>query len=702
MKALKLIINQKFRPDMSDDEVYEVTRGDWVIGDNRRQEAQYAMAVGDGKVRGLYKIDKWEPVSHDGQIRWRFTGKPADEPLRGECVGKHKRNLRGDASPVDLIDLDVFRYFGHDIEKKHIIQAFNYIAEKGDVRNHDIHYVFRPARKKSVIYNEKKYAAKEVMRIAYCYKIGEKPAEDNGKFSESQWRLFSRNSASWTTNMATDFLRKLEFEIFSAPEDDSVAEQEKPPMKSWELKLLEQFYQIILYGPPGTGKTYTAKKILSELFDEDDLEDLQGENWDIVQFHPSYNYEDFVRGIQAKTTKSGQVTYETDNRVFGNLCMHASYNPNAKYALIIDEINRADVSAVLGELIYALEYRGERVRTPYLGDIIIPPNLYIIGTMNTADRTIGQIDYAVRRRFAFVSCPPERDVIEQQFPDALDVYDETQSLFDEINGDMSSDFNADDVRIGHSYFMAEGRALDNQIKYKVIPILREYVKNGVLKSAASQKIDKIQDDIDNLYISEQLDAGAEKTEAHDDPHVLTVAQQRQWRKMGETARRQLERQDLDHDEILKKLNFLKNRIAEKVEIFGALNVNDLLATRKNRLSFCWKHQSNGSSGSAGVGRTALGIIQDFIAQHPKLTAEELAEEFKDIELGNHKRIELLENISEPHRYFSNESDHVILDNGTTVCISREWGATGQSERQWDKFTSHMKQYGYSICLKSQE
>ena len=699
MKALKLIINQKFRPGMSDDEVYEVTQGDWVISDSRREDAEYAMAVGDGKVRGLYKIDKWESVLHDGQVRWRFTGESADEPLRGECVGKHKKNLRGEASPVDLIDLDVFRYFGHGIKKEHVIQAFKYIAEKGNVSNHDIHYVFRRARKTSVIYNGKQYAAKEVMRIAYCYKINEKPAEYNGKFSESQWRLFSRNSASWTTRMATYFLWNLGFAIFSAPEDDPAAEQEKPPTKSWELKLLEQFHQIILYGPPGTGKTYAAKKILSELFDEDDLEDLQGDNWNIVQFHPSYNYEDFVRGVQVKTTENGQVTYETTNRIFGQMCEHANYNPDAKYALIIDEINRANVSAVLGELIYALEYRGERVKTPYLGDIVIPPNLYIIGTMNTADRTIGQIDYAVRRRFAFVSCPPERDIIEQQFPDALDIYDETQSLFDKVNGDMPSDFNADDVRIGHSYFMAKGRTLDNQIMHQVIPILREYVKDGVLRNTASQKIDKIQDDIANSYFSEQWNASTEKTEVRDH---LTLAQQRQWRKICETARRELERQGLDNDDILKKLNLLKNRMVEKIEKLGAQSINDLLATRKDRLSFCWEHEHYGSSSFAGVGRTALGIIQDFIVQHPTLTAEELAEEFKDIELGNHKRIELLENISEPHRYFSNESDHVILDNGTTVCISREWGATGQSERQWDKFTSHMKQYGYSIYTKSQK
>ena len=116
-----------------------------------------------------------------------------------------------------------------------------------------------------------------------------------------------------------------------------------------------------------------------------------------------------------KTDDDNKVAYETVNRIFGDMCRKAkrrSRKRKIRLLLIIDEINRANVSAVLGELIYALEYRGEKVATPYaVGDkkeLVIPKNLYVIGTMNTADRTIGQIDYAVRRRFAFIALPAQR------------------------------------------------------------------------------------------------------------------------------------------------------------------------------------------------------------------------------------------------------------------------------------------------------
>ena len=486
MKALKLIINKKFRPDMLPEELYEASRGDWDISEEK-MDAQYALIVGDGKVRELYKINMWNPVPHKQKRRWRFDGEIAEESLRRECVGKRKRNLQGDANSVDLIDLDVFRHFGHGIEKEHVIQAFHYIDYNGEVGDYNIRYAFRPAKKKSVIYNGVQYAAKEVMRIAYCYKIGEKPDGDHRKFSERQWRLFNRSSEKWTTNMSLDFLHKMGFEVFFVPESDPIDMQKESRAKSWQLELLEQFNQIIFHGPPGTGKTRAAKQILDELFGEDEVDDLKGDRWDIVQFHPSYNYEDFVRGIKVKT-ENGKVTYEPVNRTFGKICNYALDNPNEKYVLIIDEINRANVSAVLGELIYALEYRGERVKTPYLGDIIIPPNLYVIGTMNTADRTIGQIDYAVRRRFAFVHCPPKKDIITD---------DEAKKHFSLINKmidkHISSDFDAKDVHIGHSYFLKSGKELDNIINYQILPILREYVKDGVLQGSATDIIDEIRE-----------------------------------------------------------------------------------------------------------------------------------------------------------------------------------------------------------------
>ena len=160
------------------------------------------------------------------------------------------------------------------------------------------------------------------------------------------------------------------------------------------------------------------------------------------------------------------------------------------FILIIDEINRANLAAVLGECIYALEYRGCAVKTPYAVDgneeLVIPPNLYLIGTMNTADRSIGHIDYAVRRRFAFVPLLPDRQIIEHQSNDdivirsALTLFDAVKKLFDE-RGYLAPDFHRDDVQVGHTYFLAEDSDdLFMKFTYQVYPLLREYYKDGVL------------------------------------------------------------------------------------------------------------------------------------------------------------------------------------------------------------------------------
>lgn len=157
------------------------------------------------------------------------------------------------------------------------------------------------------------------------------------------------------------------------------------------------------------------------------------------------------------------------------------------FILIIDEINRANLSSVLGELIYALEYRGEAVESMYAveedNQLILPPNLYIIGTMNTADRSVGHIDYAIRRRFAFVNVLPE-NLKEKQglesFHEAL--FLEVEKLFKEHT---SPEFEVKDVQLGHSYFIDKsneenGVGMDIRLEYEIKPILLEYVKDGVL------------------------------------------------------------------------------------------------------------------------------------------------------------------------------------------------------------------------------
>lgn len=226
---------------------------------------------------------------------------------------------------------------------------------------------------------------------------------------------------------------------------------------------------------------------------------LTGES-KIIQFHPSYTYEDFVRGIIIEN-KDGILEYFSKNKILAAFAKKASLNPDSNYVLIIDEINRANLSSVLGELIYALEYRGEAVESMYAVDedykLILPPNLYIIGTMNSADRSVGHIDYAIRRRFAFVDILPENLKEKQGLENFHEVlFLAVEKLFKEHT---SPEFEVHDVQLGHSYFIDKseeenGAGMDIRFKYEIKPILLEYVKDGVL----IEKDKDIKKEIDNL------------------------------------------------------------------------------------------------------------------------------------------------------------------------------------------------------------
>ena len=233
-----------------------------------------------------------------------------------------------------------------------------------------------------------------------------------------------------------------------------------------------------------------------------------GEN-KIIQFHPSYTYEDFVRGITVKSNEKSEIKYITENKVLADFAEKALNNKTSNYVLIIDEINRANLSSVLGELIYALEYRGEAVESIYeiKGDrkITLPPNLFIIGTMNTADRSVGQIDYAIRRRFAFVDVLPkvlsetdlnaERKEKDPQLYFNEDVFLKVKELFlDEDNNNsehLSEEFKAKDVQLGHSYFIYAEDNFKYNLDYEIKPILKEYVTDGILKSSALTEIEDL-------------------------------------------------------------------------------------------------------------------------------------------------------------------------------------------------------------------
>jgi hypothetical protein len=276
------------------------------------------------------------------------------------------------------------------------------------------------------------------------------------------------------------------------------------------IVLLENQKQIILQGPPGTGKTRLAKEIARFIVKgevDPKIDDIE-EQVKLIQFHPSYSYEDFVRGIVAKATATGTgIEYKTEDKVLADMAKEAlksqqeakEKNEEVKpYILIIDEINRANLSSVLGELIYALEYRDEAVESMYEieeegvkhREITLPSNLYIIGTMNTADRSIGHIDYAIRRRFTFIDVLANENNILNKFPMGNKLYENTVKIF--TSEYVSPEFNIEDIKIGHSYFIAtkEGSEKEEDIDklvlkyiYQVLPLLKEYEKDGIFKKS---------------------------------------------------------------------------------------------------------------------------------------------------------------------------------------------------------------------------
>jgi dynein-related subfamily AAA family protein len=238
--------------------------------------------------------------------------------------------------------------------------------------------------------------------------------------------------------------------------------------------LLEDKGQVVLYGPPGTGKTYLAVR-LAKAITQGDTERVS-----VVQFHPATSYEDFFEGLRPELTEAGQVIYRRRRGPLVAITEQATADPNRAYVLVIDEINRANLPKVFGELLFLLENRKEPVRTLYRPEepFRLPVNLWIIGTMNTADRSIALIDAAMRRRFHFVPFFPHdgpmKNLLRSWLSDGggrLGVAD----LLDEVNKELLA-LVGEHLLIGPSHFMRadlSDRALARIWTYNIFPLIEE-------------------------------------------------------------------------------------------------------------------------------------------------------------------------------------------------------------------------------------
>jgi 5-methylcytosine-specific restriction protein B len=241
------------------------------------------------------------------------------------------------------------------------------------------------------------------------------------------------------------------------------------------VELLKIKKNIVLQGAPGVGKTFAAKRLAYSIMGVKDKRRVA-----MVQFHQSYSYEDFIMGYRPTATG-----YEIRKGVFYNFCKNAEIDGDKDYFFIIDEINRGNLSKIFGELFMLIENdkRGLELQLLYENELFsIPKNVYIIGMMNTADRSLAMIDYALRRRFAFYDLKPAFK------SDGFRTYRESLNnekfnrLIDEViqlnNAIANDDSLGEGFCIGHSYFCnlksINDKTLSNIVEYEIIPLIKEY------------------------------------------------------------------------------------------------------------------------------------------------------------------------------------------------------------------------------------
>lgn len=292
----------------------------------------------------------------------------------------------------------------------------------------------------------------------------------------------------------TDYVAKLNALYEGGADDDDVEPEEKEFPEYSVEKYLEEVYMdgdsydtlvelirvkknVILQGAPGVGKTFAAKRLAYSMMGVKDQERVM-----MVQFHQSYTYEDFIEGFRPSSTSNG---FEIKKGSFYNFCKKAADDLENEYFFIIDEINRGNLSKIFGELFMLIENdkRGNALQLLYSDEkFFVPANVYIIGMMNTADRSLAMLDYALRRRFAFFEMKPGFDsdgFHEYRMALGNSKFDRLIDCVEKLNTVIEADDSlGEGCCIGHSYFCnlktVTDKALSNIVEYEMVPLLKEY------------------------------------------------------------------------------------------------------------------------------------------------------------------------------------------------------------------------------------
>lgn len=411
-------------------------------------------------------IDSYE-FAPDNNNKWWICVNPKEWSLSDWVVGEEKKYLLTTASGNPRIVFDNFE----DAKVGDIVVCF----ESGQTQQ---------IVGLSIVTKEKDHESITIEKLeSFTTPIGWSFVKDFSKeFSNNNLRSGFFKLTNEEYNYIYDIIResnpindeKVQPKVYS--DKDFLSEVYITEKDLYALKqLLLSKKNVILQGAPGVGKTFTAKRLAYSIMGAKD-EDKIG----FVQFHQNYTYEDFVLGYKP----SGD-TFELQRGVFYRFCIKAANDPENSYFFIIDEINRGNISKIFGELLVLIEkgYRGTKMNLAYKeGSFSVPSNLFIIGMMNTADRSLSIIDYALRRRFSFYPLKAgfesdgfreyQKNLKSPKFDSLISVI---KSLNDKI---VNDDSLGEGFEIGHSYFCDQKEITDGWlhrvIDYDIVPLLQEY------------------------------------------------------------------------------------------------------------------------------------------------------------------------------------------------------------------------------------
>lgn len=315
-------------------------------------------------------------------------------------------------------------------------------------------------------------------------------------------KYFSKN-IDGTYSLSDEGKEYYETKLKQEASDNVEIKSRSEPLFINELDLIESLqesHNIILHGAPGTGKTFLAKEIAKKLCGIKTDEELKNsKQFKMVQFHPSYDYTDFVEGLRPRQVKNN-IVFKRENGVFKEFCQEAIKTQGKYFVFLIDEINRGDMSKIFGELFYAIDpgYRGEKGKIdtqyqnlidkkgddPFKEGFYVPDNVYIIGTMNDIDRSVESMDFAMRRRFQFIEVTAEsraEDMFKDDNGNSLSNAKTAKEIMTNLNNCIiSKEIGlSKSYQIGGSYFKKFAANEENAQTlwdYRLKGLLREYLR----------------------------------------------------------------------------------------------------------------------------------------------------------------------------------------------------------------------------------